>query len=107
MSTGITNSQLLRKYDVPGPRYTSYPTILHWDSTPTSDDWIASVANSLNHAQQEGTGAAIYIHIPYCRSLCTYCGCNSRITTKTSVSQPYLETVLKEWALYRRLLGTE
>lgn len=100
-----TASQLLKKYDVPGPRYTSYPTILHWDSLPTADDWANSVAESLKLAERHGTGAAIYIHVPYCRSLCTYCGCNSRITTKTCVSQPYLETVLKEWQLYRDALG--
>ncbi|PWT88543.1 MAG: oxygen-independent coproporphyrinogen III oxidase [Blastocatellia bacterium] len=107
MQTAATQSDLLRKYDVPGPRYTSYPTILHWDSVPTPEQWIESVADSLNVAKQQGTGAAIYIHIPYCRSLCTYCGCNSRITTKTSVSQPYLETVLKEWSIYRTRLGTQ
>jgi len=107
MLTATTDSELLKKYDVPGPRYTSYPTILHWDSVPTADAWIEGVAESLGQAQQQGTGAAIYVHIPYCRSLCTYCGCNSRITTKTSVSQPYLQTVLKEWALYRKALGSE
>jgi oxygen-independent coproporphyrinogen-3 oxidase len=107
MQIATATTELLRKYDVPGPRYTSYPTILHWDSVPTAEAWMRSVADSLDQAQQQGTGAAIYIHIPYCRSLCTYCGCNSRITTKTSVSQPYLETVLKEWALYRSYLGAE
>ena len=106
MRTTKTASDLLKKYDVPGPRYTSYPTILHWDSVPTPSAWIASVAESLKLAEWQGTGAAIYIHIPYCKSLCTYCGCNSRITTKTTVSQPYLETVLAEWRLYREQLGT-
>lgn len=101
-----TTSDLLKKYDVPGPRYTSYPTILHWDSTPTSDEWAESVRSSLQLAQRHGTGAAIYIHVPYCRSLCTYCGCNSRITTKTSVAQPYIKTVLKEWSLYLERLGS-
>jgi len=107
MQIAPAKSDLLKKYDVPGPRYTSYPTILHWDSVPTTDGWIGSVADSLSEAKRAGTGAAIYIHIPYCRSLCTYCGCNSRITTKTSVSEPYLKTVLKEWAMYRRLLGAD
>lgn len=101
-----TTSDLLKKYDVPGPRYTSYPTILHWNSTPTSYEWVESVRSSLELAERHGTGAAIYIHIPYCRSLCTYCGCNSRITTKTSVAQPYIQTVLKEWGLYLERLGS-
>ncbi len=96
---------LLQKYDVPGPRYTSYPTILHWDSPPSTDEWIESVADSLELGERHGTGAAVYIHVPYCRSLCTYCGCNSRITTKTSVARPYLLTVLREWHLYLKHLG--
>jgi oxygen-independent coproporphyrinogen III oxidase len=101
-----TDHTLFKKYDVPGPRYTSYPTILHWDSTPSPDSWLESVRGSLDLAERHGTGAAIYIHVPYCRSLCTYCGCNSRITTKTSVAQPYIKTVLKEWQLYVEGLGS-
>jgi len=97
---------LLKKYDVPGPRYTSYPTILHWNSPPSQDEWIESVADCLDLGERHGTGAAIYVHIPYCRSLCTYCGCNSRITTKSSVARPYLLTVLREWEIYRQLLGS-
>lgn len=99
-------SNLLEKYDVPGPRYTSYPTILHWSSSPSTAEWIQSVTGSLKDGTRHGTGAAIYIHIPYCRSLCTYCGCNSRITTKTSVAEPYLRTVLREWELYRQHFGS-
>ena len=98
------STTLLEKYDVPGPRYTSYPTILHWNSQPTQKEWIESVAQNLNDGESDETGAAIYIHIPFCRSLCTYCGCNSRITTKRSVARPYVLTVLREWELYRELL---
>lgn len=99
-----TNSDLLRKYDVPGPRYTSYPTILHWNDTPTTDEWTQSVSDSIDLSEQEGTGAAIYVHIPYCRSLCTYCGCNSRITSSTSVGGRYVQTVLREWENYHERL---
>ena len=99
------SSMLLEKYDVPGPRYTSYPTILHWNSPPSTAEWVQSVTESLSKSERVGTGAAIYIHVPYCRSLCTYCGCNSRITTKTSVAEPYLRTVLREWELYRQHFG--
>src|SRR4029453_16001223 len=98
------STPLLEKYDVPGSRYTSYPTILHWNSQPTQKEWIESVAQNLNDGESEETGAAIYIHIPFCRSLCTYCGCNSRITTKRSVARPYVLTVLREWELYGQLL---
>src|SRR6266498_300954 len=95
-----TSSDLLRKYDVAGPRYTSYPTILHWDSTPTVEQWLESVSISLDQSEAAGTGAAIYIHIPFCRSLCTYCGCNKRITRKPGIGRLYVKTVLEEWALY-------
>jgi oxygen-independent coproporphyrinogen-3 oxidase len=91
---------LLKKYDVPGPRYTSYPTILHWSDNPTLPQWLQSVSDSLDAAEAENTGAAIYVHIPFCRSLCTYCGCNSRITQNTQVGGRYVKTVLQEWKLY-------
>src|SRR5215216_2851864 len=94
-------NELLEKYDVPGPRYTSYPTVLYWDRNPTEGEWVESVARALDESEREGEGAALYIHIPFCRSLCTYCGCNSRITCNTSVGLPYVENVLREWSLYR------
>jgi oxygen-independent coproporphyrinogen-3 oxidase len=99
-----TANELLKKYDVPGPRYTSYPTILHWDATPTPEEWLASVAHGLDEAEQLNEGAAVYVHIPFCRSLCTYCGCNSRITQNAAVGDPYVNAVLKEWELYLRAL---
>jgi oxygen-independent coproporphyrinogen-3 oxidase len=100
-----TPSELLRKYDVPGPRYTSYPTILHWDNTPTIDEWLQSVGASIDATEKSGTGAAIYVHVPFCRSLCTYCGCNSRITSSTSAGARYVKTILREWELYRASFG--
>jgi oxygen-independent coproporphyrinogen-3 oxidase len=105
ITTASNVNELLRKYDVPGPRYTSYPTVLYWDRTPTADEWIASVARSLDEAERAGEGAALYVHVPFCQSLCTYCGCNSRITRNTSVGAPYVESVLKEWSIYRERLN--
>lgn len=99
-----TANELLRKYDVPGPRYTSYPTILHWDASPSPEEWFESVARGLDEIEREGSGAAVYVHIPFCRSLCTYCGCNSRITQSKTVGDPYVNAVLKEWELYLRAL---
>jgi len=99
-----TANELLKKYDVPGPRYTSYPTILHWETTPTTGEWIESVARGLDETERLGEGAAVYVHVPFCRSLCTYCGCNSRITQSTRVGDPYVNAVLEEWGLYLRAL---
>ncbi|HYJ45242.1 MAG TPA: oxygen-independent coproporphyrinogen III oxidase [Pyrinomonadaceae bacterium] len=97
-------TELLKKYDIPGPRYTSYPTVLYWEENPTTEDWVGSLRRGLDEAEPKGEGAAIYIHIPFCRSLCTYCGCNSRITSNTRVGGRYVKTLLKEWDLYRKLL---
>jgi oxygen-independent coproporphyrinogen-3 oxidase len=106
-ATTSATTELLEKYDVPGPRYTSYPTIVYWDDDPTVDEWIGSVAQALDVTEREGSGAAIYIHIPFCRSLCTYCGCNTRITRHTEAAKPYVQTILKEWSLYRERLNRE
>lgn len=97
--------ELLKKYNVPGPRYTSYPTVPYWESTPTAVDWVKSVRLALREGAEQGIGAALYIHIPFCQSLCTYCGCNTRITRNHAVGGPYVDTVLKEWAMYVREMG--
>ena len=101
------NLPLLRKYNVPGPRYTSYPTVPYWETSPTESQWIEALKNAIDTSAKQGTGAALYIHIPFCESLCTYCGCNTRITRNHAVSQPYIQTVLKEFALYREKLDLQ
>ena len=98
-------SALLAKYNVPGPRYTSYPTVPYWEHSPSQAQWIDALrAASLG---SQGSGAAVYVHIPFCRSLCTYCGCNVRITRNRAIARPYLEAVLSEWTLYLQLLGVD
>jgi oxygen-independent coproporphyrinogen III oxidase len=99
------NANLYKKYNVAGPRYTSYPTVPYWDHSPTVDEWVSALKGALEKAQQDQTGAAIYIHLPFCESLCTYCGCNTRITRNHAVSMPYIQTVLKEFHLYREKLN--
>jgi oxygen-independent coproporphyrinogen-3 oxidase len=99
----VVAEPLLAKYDVPGPRYTSYPTVPHWDSTPSETEWLARVRAALSAGA--GQGAALYVHIPFCRSLCTFCGCNTRITRSHSFVAPYTRTLLTELDLYRSRLG--
>ena len=99
-----TSVELLRKYNVPGPRYTSYPTVPYWDTTPTEAQWINRVDNAIE-SDTAGTGASLYIHIPFCRSLCTYCGCNMRVTRNYGLVTPYVETLLKEYGMYLERLG--
>ena len=95
---------LLTKYNVAIPRYTSYPTVPFWEEKIDSDHWEILFARRFqeSNAQQ---GISLYIHLPYCESLCTFCGCNKRITTNHSVEKEYIDTLIKEWHLYKILMG--
>src|SRR4051812_1700490 len=96
---------LLRKYDVPTPRYTSYPTVPCWDvKTFTGDKWEESVQKSFEESN-DTKGISLYIHLPFCESLCTYCACTTRITRNHQVEIPYIQTILKEWEHYKTLFG--
>lgn len=96
-------SSLIDKYNIPGPRYTSYPTVPYWDeSTFSAEKWKETVIRSFRETNSE-EGISIYIHLPFCEALCTFCACHKRITKQHSVEVPYLESVLKEWKLYLQL----
>lgn len=91
---------LVQKYNVPGPRYTSYPTVPFWDiNTFSGKKWEETVKKSF-HASNSVTGISLYIHLPFCESMCTFCGCHKRITKRHDVEMPYIKSVLKEWRLY-------
>ncbi|BAV09040.1 oxygen-independent coproporphyrinogen-3 oxidase [Filimonas lacunae] len=90
---------LLHQYNIPVPRYTSYPTVPVWPADIDYDRWIVTAGEQLtSHAASKGI--SLYIHLPFCESLCTYCGCNKKITTNHNVEVPYIDAVLKEWELY-------
>ncbi len=101
----MTSSTLIKKYNIAGPRYTSYPTVPYWDDSPNVEQWIAALKDALTESERIGRGAAMYIHIPFCESLCTFCGCNTRITKKHGRGVPYVQTVIAEMALYFKALG--
>jgi len=95
---------LIQKYNIPGPRYTSYPTVPFWDEEGIAiENWKKTVVKSFNESNNE-EGISLYIHLPFCESLCTFCACHKKITKRHEVEQPYIETVLKEWDLYCDLL---
>lgn len=97
--------ELVQKYNVPGPRYTSYPTVPYWDLESFSGkQWNSSVIRAFQETSNDGV--SIYIHLPFCESLCTFCGCHKRITKRHELELPYIQNVLKEWKLYHELLGT-
>ncbi len=97
-------AELLRKYNIAAPRYTSYPTVPYWDNENFNEaQWKGRLAEAYREHKDEGI--SLYIHLPFCESLCTYCGCNTRITKNHSVELPYIDALLKEWAMYCALLG--
>jgi len=95
---------LIQKYNIPGPRYTSYPTVPFWDAAGIAQqDWERTVKKSFDESNED-EGISLYIHLPFCESLCTFCACHKKITKRHEVEQPYMDTVLKEWDLYCDLL---
>lgn len=97
------HSSLVNKYNIPGPRYTSYPTVPYWNPEGMQyGDWISTMVRSFEESNTS-EGISLYIHLPFCEKLCTFCGCHKRITTRHSVEAPYIESVLKEWKLYCNL----
>jgi oxygen-independent coproporphyrinogen-3 oxidase len=98
---------LINKYNIAGPRYTSYPTVPYWDNNTFSiQQWENSLIQSFSESNSS-EGLSLYLHLPFCESLCTFCGCHKRITKRHEVEQPYIKAVLKEWSLYRKLLGAK
>ena len=97
------SASLIQKYNVPGPRYTSYPTVPYWDEQTFSYQiWIDTLKKSFSESNAT-EGICLYIHLPFCESMCTFCGCHKRITKNHSVEHPYIEALLKEWYLYCQL----
>lgn len=99
------NIDLATKYNVALPRYTSYPTIPYWDVAAfNKNDWKQTVKRSFEESNQQ-EGISLYIHLPFCENLCTYCSCNTRITKNHRVEEPYIKALLLEWAMYRNVFG--
>lgn len=88
-----TTLELLQKYSVPGPRYTSYPTAPYFRTDFSEADWAAALADA-----SVDRGLSLYAHIPFCDTLCHFCGCNMVATRDYSKTQPYLVYLDQEMA---------
>jgi oxygen-independent coproporphyrinogen-3 oxidase len=98
---------LVNKYNVAGPRYTSYPTVPYWNiDTFSLKQWKSSLQQSFDESNSS-EGLSLYLHLPFCESLCTFCGCHKRITKRHEVELPYIKALLKEWGLYKSILGSK
>jgi oxygen-independent coproporphyrinogen-3 oxidase len=93
-------NQLIKKYNKPGPRYTSYPPVPFWREKPSEELWI-------HHLKENSfsDGVSLYIHVPFCEKLCFYCGCNRTITKNHSIEDEFVESLLEEWNLLVQKLG--
>lgn len=96
------DAELIRRYDRPGPRYTSYPTAPQFHAGFGADEYAAAARAS----NASGRPLSLYLHVPYCRSSCYYCGCNRIITRNRERGRAYLDRLLREIgmqaALYER-----
>jgi len=88
---------LIRRYDKPGPRYTSYPTAVQFTDEFTVDD--------LKQAEGRSDALSLYFHIPFCDTVCFYCACNKIATKDRSKAEPYLQALDKEMAMQSALFG--
>jgi len=101
MSTLKVDLSLVQKYNVPGPRYTSYPPATHFSDQVSREDLLAQMRAN---AQSE-RDLSLYFHLPFCWSLCWFCGCTTVITTEQKASERYIEYLKKELALAGKMLN--
>lgn len=101
MRTLHVDLDLVKKYNVPGPRYTSYPPATQFTDA-ISEEQIRAQIRANNKTERD---LSLYFHIPFCQSLCWYCGCTTVITTEQGQSATYLDYLQKELALLAPLLN--
>ncbi len=96
-------AELREKYDVRGPRYTSYPPATHFHPVPAADVFARWAERS--HPQAD-PGLSLYLHIPFCRTRCAFCGCHSIVPSESSLVERYTNAILREMDIASELLGS-
>ena len=96
------DTELIKKYDIAGPRYTSYPTAVQFTADFTEQDYRAQAALS----NQSGRDLSLYFHLPFCDTICYYCACNKVVTKDRSKADPYLHALHKEIAMQAELFDS-
>jgi len=97
---------LLRQYDVPGPRYTSYPTADRFVEAFVGADYAQALTQRRSGVAALALPLSLYVHIPFCESLCYYCACNKIITKHHEKAEEYLRYLGREVELHTALMGT-
>ncbi|MBN1441750.1 MAG: oxygen-independent coproporphyrinogen III oxidase, partial [Planctomycetes bacterium] len=97
------DKDLILKYDRPGPRYTSYPTAPHFHEGFGVDEYCREIRRT----REEGAARplSLYIHLPFCRSVCYFCGCNVHFTKKRELSEPYIDRLADEMKTVSSMIG--
>ena len=90
-------TDLFAKYDVPAPRYTSYPTVPFWTDSPTTGRWLEELDKAF---ADDASTWSLYFHLPFCESLCTFCACNTVITRDHGREEGYVDLLATEWGRY-------
>ncbi|MBU2873668.1 oxygen-independent coproporphyrinogen III oxidase [Marinobacter salexigens] len=99
----IWDDALIKRYDLSGPRYTSYPTAVEFNQNYPVEQMVEAAARS----KASNRPLSLYTHLPFCAHLCYYCACNKVITKKRDKAMPYVERVLKEAAMQSKLFGSD
>lgn len=91
--------QLIEKYNVPAPRYSCYPAPQYWEGNNRNQKrWLKTLKNVINAGNPAGLD--LYIHMPFCDSLCTFCGYDKRITKNHFVEEIYIDALIRQWKIY-------
>jgi oxygen-independent coproporphyrinogen-3 oxidase len=101
------SQDLLQRFDIPGPRYTSYPTADRFVEAFTGVDLARALAHRRSGAAAAAAPLSLYVHVPFCESLCYYCACNKIITKKHERGAAYLQSLAREVELYTDLIGLD
>ncbi|WP_347878755.1 radical SAM protein, partial [Pseudomonas aeruginosa] len=97
------DADLIRRYDLSGPRYTSYPTAVQFHEGIGPFDQL----HALRDSRKAGHPLSLYVHIPFCANICYYCACNKVITKDRGRSAPYLARLVREIEIVSRHLSRE
>ena len=100
------SEELIRRFDKLGPRYTSYPTADRFNADFTEGHYISYLAQR-NNAANTNPPLSIYVHLPFCESLCYFCGCNKIVTKDRTRTAEYLRYLAKEMALVAKHIGPD
>ncbi len=101
----VFNKNLIRRYDTSGPRYTSYPTAVQFTTDLTEDDYVSWA----HHSNEDPIPAplSLYLHIPFCDTICYYCGCSKVITKDKSKATSYIKLLKQEIKLQGALFAKD